>query len=177
MTARQSFSNRNLNERWVGRVLLQLDLHVVTEVGRQRDAVDVLAPVAVGDGHHVEDDDEEGEQPHGGSQADDNADELPPAVKRPKGNVRHEGEGQEEAEKEAENVGPVVEPGQEAEDEEYEQGEDHLEAGQGGPAVHLVALEDLHQEAGGHTKLGTRRTHLGSGEEVRMFTGIQSHCI
>ena len=52
-------------------------------------------------------------------------------------------------------MGPVVEPGQEAEEEECKDGYDELEDGDDWLPVHLVTLQHFHQQAGQDTKLGS----------------------
>ena len=57
-------------------------------------------------------------------------------------------------------MGPVVEPGQEAEEEERKDGYDELEDGDDWLPVHLVTLQHFHQQAGQDTKLGSWRSRL-----------------
>ena len=158
----------------VRRVLLQVDLHVVTEIRSEGNAVKVLTGLAVSQWSNIEDQSEDDEQAYGRAQRNHNADDLAAAVKLAKADVRHQGECQQEAENEAEEVGPVVEPGQEAEQEEHKDGYDQLEDSHKGASVHLVTLEHLHQQAGQDTKLGSRGPRLNNTQVTAAGIGTTS---
>ena len=112
------------------------------------------------------------QQTHGDDQEDERAGDVGPLT----GPVslqgqREHGEGVEQPEEGPEDVGPVVEVGEEAEEEE---GEEEGEEGQehvAGPGVAGQRLQHLGQEAPQHTALRTQRARLGSGahrDKVRL---------
>ena len=112
------------------------------------------------DGGHVEEENESDKYEHGGDEADPEKDQLPPPVIDAKGDEGHDGVGDEEAEDEAEEVSVVVNPrkesGQEEDSGDADQLEDrHLWVLEAGPLV-----DDLHDEGGQQTKVGSSGANL-----------------
>jgi len=101
---------------------------VSTEVLREGDAREVLAPLALSVGNVVEDDGKGGEDEHGNNEANHDENRAPGlAVGAPvKGDVWHESVGEQEAGKEADNVGVVVDPRQQADQNEDTEDDEEL---------------------------------------------------
>ena len=96
---------------------------------------------------------ERGEQDNVDCQGHDDEEAFAALVECPKGDVGQEGEGEEQAAEEAEDVGDVVDPRQEAAQEEEEHDAQQLEEGLPGLLQHLPALKQLNKQAGEESKL------------------------
>lgn len=88
----------------------------------------MLQPAPV-DGVDVEPDEERGQQADVDQEREHDEDPLAVLVEGSEGDVRQEGEGQQQAAQEAEDVGDVVYPGQETTEEEEEDDAHQLEEG------------------------------------------------
>lgn len=130
-----------------------------TELAGQREAGEMLQPVPV-DGVDVEPDDERREQAHVHQHGDADHDALPVLVEGPEDDVRQEGEGEQQAAEEAEDVRDVVDPRQEAAREQEEDDGQELEEGFPGVFQDLPALDELHEEARQEAELTAGGTDL-----------------
>lgn len=101
-----------------------------------------------------------------GQQGEGNEDTFAVLVRSSKGEVWQEGEGQQQAAEEAEDVGDVIDPWQEATEEEEEHDGEQLQKGIPRLLQHLPSLEQLNKQAGEESKLRTCWTHL-QGEKTR----------
>lgn len=137
-----------------------------TELAGQREAGEILQPVQV-DGVDVEPNDERGEQPDVDQHGDDDHDALPVLVEGPEDDVRQEGKGEQQAAEEAEDVRDVVDPRQEAAQEEEDHDAQELEEGFPGLFQNLPALNELHEEASEESELRAGGTHL-QGERRKL---------
>lgn len=129
------------------------------EFAREGQAGEMLQPVPV-DGVDVEPDDEGSEQADVDQHGRADEDALPVRVSGPEGDVGEEGEGEQQAADEAEYVRDVVDPGQEAAQEEEEDDARQFEEGLPRILKHLPTLDQLHKQAGQESKLGACGTHL-----------------
>lgn len=129
------------------------------EFAREGQAGEMLQPVPV-DGVDVEPDDEGSEQADVDQHGRADEDALPVRVNGPEGDVGEEGEGEQQAADEAEYVCDVVDPGQEAAQEEEEDDARQFEEGLPRILKHLPTLKQLHKQAGQESKLGACWTHL-----------------
>lgn len=118
----------------------------LAELAGEGDACEILEPVPV-DGVDVEPDDERREQPHVHQQRQDDEDTLAVLVEGAEGDVRKEGERQQQAAEEAEDVGDVVDPWQQTTEEEEENEAEQLEEGVPRLLQHLPALKELDKQA------------------------------
>lgn len=118
----------------------------LAELAGEGDAGEILEPIPV-DGVDVEPDDERGEQPQVHEQWQDDEHTLAILVEGAEGDVRQEGEGQQQAAEEAEDVGDVVDPRQQATEEQEENKAEQLEEGIPRLLQHLPALKELHKQA------------------------------
>lgn len=100
-----------------------------------------------------------------GQQGEGNEDTFAVLVRSSKGEVGQEGEGQQQAAEEAEDVGDVIDPWQEATEEEEEHDGEQLQKGIPRLLQHLPSLEQLNKQAGKESKLRTCWTHL-QGEKT-----------
>lgn len=146
-----------------------IDLVLLAELASEGQAGEVLQPVPV-DGVDVEPDEERGEQANVDQEREQDEDPLPVLVEVPEGDVGQEGEGQQQAAQEAEDVGNVVDPGQEAAQEEEEDDAHQFEEGLTGVLQHLPALEELHKQTSQQPKLGPGWSNLNNhtGREILM---------
>lgn len=140
---------------------MQVSVQVIllTEFVCEGDAREQLAPVAL-DGVDVEEHHKAGEEADKHQQEDDDLAAFAVQVHAAEADVRQEGEGQEEAGDESAYVGKVVNPRQQAEDEQKDDDTQQLDEGPPGLGQNLPALEQLHEQAGQDAKLGTCWTHL-----------------
>ena len=104
----------------VGGGLFKGDGHVVTHAFREGDAVEVDAARAVTEGHKVEQDHQPHKETQGTAQTEQLDGDLAAPVEPAEGDEGHDSEAQQQAEAHAEEVGPVVEEGQQAEGEEQD---------------------------------------------------------
>ncbi len=109
-----------------GLILLEVDILIGAEVLREGNAGEILAPLALARRHRVEHgeqgrvDQERGQQ----AAADENQALCPLAAAAPRPlewDVGHEGVGEEEAGEKADDVGVVVHPGQQAQQQQQAQ--------------------------------------------------------
>lgn len=138
---------------------------LLAEVAGEGQAGEVLQPVPV-DGVDIEPDDEGRKQAHVDQHGDADEDALPVRVEGAESDVGEEGEGEQQAADEAEYVGDVVDPGQQAAHEEEEDDARQLQEGLPRLLKHLPTLEQLHKQASQESKLGACWTHL-QGQERR----------
>ena len=109
---------------------------------------------------HVEEQDEPDKDEQGKDDADPEQHNLPPPLVQPERDKGQNGVADEEPEDEAEEVGIVVDPGQQAGQEEDGGDADELEDG------HLRVLEagplvdHLHDGGGQQTEVGSSRSNL-----------------
>ena len=87
------------------------------------------------DGGHIEQENKTHEDEDGREEADAQKDEFPPPVEDPEGDERHDCVGEKKPKDEPEKMSVVVDPGQEAGEEEDGRDSDQLENG------HLGVLE------------------------------------
>ena len=106
-----------------GLVLFKVDILIRTEILREGDAGEILAPLALLGRHRVEHGQQGAKHQHGRHQANNDGDDAARvcAFLAVKGNIGHEGVGEQEAGEEADNVGVVVHPGQQAEEQQQHQ--------------------------------------------------------
>ena len=145
----------------------QVDVLIRAEVLGDGDAVEVLADLAVVDGSDVEEEEEADKEEEHGGQADPDQDDLPPpVVVAAEGNEGKESVAEKEAKDESEEVGVVVDPGQEAEEEE-DRGHTHqFEESHLGVLEHVPLVDHLHHATGQETEVCTGRPNLHEkGEE------------
>lgn len=140
----------------------EVDVLRRTEVGRQRQAVEVRAQLAVVDGEHVEEQHEAGEEEERRQQAHPHQQDLLVAVVAAERHERHQGVRQQEAEDEAEEVCVVVHPWQQAERKERQRDGEQLAECLIGMTQHGPRIQHLHDEARQQTELGTRWAHVGA---------------
>ena len=143
-------------------------------------AVEILADLTVlDDGTHVEEEDEPGEEEQGHHHAHPHQHNLPPPAVHPKRDKWQHGVGQEEAVDEAEEVGIVVNPGQESGQEENGRHPDQLEDGHLGVLEAGPLVDDLDNGGGQEAEGGAGRAHFGpvghedGGGEVADHAGGQ----
>ena len=124
--------------------------------------MEVLADLTVVDGGHVEEEEESDEEEDDGGQTDpDEHDLLPPVVlAAAEGDEGQEGVAEQEAGDEAEQVGVVVDPRQEASQEEDRRDAYQLEDGHLGIAERRPLVNHLDHAAGQKAKMGSGRTDL-----------------
>lgn len=145
-----------------------VEVVLLAELVRERDAGEQLAPLAL-DRVDVEEHDEPRKEPHEHHQEDDDLTALAVQVHAAEADVRQEGEGQEEAGDEAGDVGKIVDPGQQTEGKEEEHHAQQLGEGPPGLGEDLPALKQLHEQAGENPELRAGWTHL-RGTEGRTFS-------
>lgn len=150
---------------------VSIEVVLLTELVRQRNAREKLAPLAL-NRVHVEEHDQAGEDAQEKRERHKDLHAFAVHVHAPKTDVGQEGEGEEEAWDESTDVGEVIDPGKHAEGKE----EEHYarELGEGSPrsCQDLPALEQLHEQTRQDAKLRTCRTHLSSEEEYRKKEGL-----
>lgn len=116
------------------------------ELAGKGNAGEVLKPLPV-DGVDVEPDDKWGEKPNIHEQRQNDEHTFAVLVEGAEGNVGQEGEGQQQAAEEAEDVGNVVDPRQQATKEEEEDEAKQLEKSIPWRFQHLPALKKLDKQA------------------------------
>lgn len=131
----------------------------------------MLQPVEV-DGVNIKPNHEGGEEPDVENQRHNDQDPLAVFVEGAEGDVGQDGEGEQHAAYEAEDVGDVVDPRQEATQEEEEHNAQELEEGLPRLFQHLPALEKLDEEAGKESKLGACWTHLEGERKNEKFSPV-----
>lgn len=136
-----------------------------TELAREGQAGEMLQPVPV-DRVDIKPNNEGGEQPDVGQQRDSNEDTLPVLVESPEGDVGQDGEGEQHAAEETKDVGDVVDPRQEAAQEEEEDDAQQFEEGLPRLLQHLPTLKQLDEQASKESKLRPCWAHL-EGEKKR----------
>lgn len=96
-----------------------VDVVLFTELACEGQAGEMFQPVPV-NWVNIKPNYEGGEKPNVGQYRDTDEDTFTVFVESPKGDVGQEGEGQQQATEEAENVGDVIDPWQEAAQKEEE---------------------------------------------------------
>ena len=130
-----------------------------TELAREGQAGEMLQPVPV-NRVNVKPNDEWRHQPDVRQHGDSDEDSFPILVEGPEGDVGQEGEGEQHAAEEAKDVGDVVDPRQEAAQEEEEHDARQLEEGFPRLLQNLPTLKQLHKQASKEAELRPCRTHL-----------------
>lgn len=123
-----------------------VDILVRTKVFSERNAVEVFAHIALVDGVDVEEDDKATEEHQHQHQADPNKDRLPPPVVLAKSHKRQQGIGKQEAKKKANNVGIVVNPWHQTQNEEHQHNCEQLEECISRLFQYLPGVNHFHQE-------------------------------
>lgn len=100
------------------------------------------------DGIYVEPHNKRGEKSYVDHQREDDEDAFAVLVEGTEGDVGQEGEWEQQAAEETENVGDVVDPWQQAAHEQEENDAHQLEEGLPWPLQYLPTLEQLHKQAG-----------------------------
>lgn len=136
-----------------------VDVVLFTELAGEGEAGQVLQPVPI-DWINVKPDDEGGKESHVDQQGESDEDAFSVLVEGPEGDVGQEGEGEQQAAQETEDVRNVVDPGQEATQEEEEDNAQQFEKGLPWLLQHLPTLKKLHEETGEKSKLRPSWTHL-----------------
>lgn len=149
-----------------------VEVVLLAELVRERDAGEQLAPLAL-DRVDVEEHDEPRKEPQEHHQEDDDLTALAVQVHAAEADVRQEGERQEEAGDEAGDVGKIVDPGQQTEGKEEEHHAQQLGEGPPGLGEDLPALKQLHKQAGENPELRASWTHL-RGTEGHTFSSNHS---
>lgn len=125
----------------------------------------MLQPVPV-NWVNIKPNDEWRKQPDVGQHRDSNEDAFSVLVESPKGDVGQEGKGEQHATEETKDVGNIVDPRQQATQEEEEDDARQFEEGLPWPLQHLPTLKQLNEQASKESKLRACWTHLSSvGEE------------
>jgi len=139
----------------VGEVALSAERHLRSgaESGRERDAVEIFAGVAVADRRSVEDDEQHDDDGDAGRQADDDADQLEPAINHVERDERHQGESDEQAEQKAEQVRVVVDHRQQPDQEQDEHVARQLEDLNVRSPNDVPVVNHFDEEAGQYTEL------------------------
>lgn len=138
---------------------------LLTKLACERQTGEMLQPVPV-NWVNIKPNDEGREQADVGQQRDSNEYTFPVLVKCPEGDVGKEGKGEQQAADEAKDVGDVINPWQQATQEEEEDDAQQFEKGLPRLLQHLPTLEQLNKEASKETKLRPCWTHLSSvGQE------------
>ena len=114
------------------------------------------------DGGHVEEENESDKYEHGGDQTDPEKDQLPPPVIDAKGDEGHDGVGDEEAEDETEEMCVVVDPGQQAGEEEDGGDANQLEDRHLGILETWPLVDHLHDAGGEKPEVRPSRSNLCS---------------
>ena len=146
----------------------QVNVLLRAEIFCYRDAIKVLANLTVVYRRDVKEQDKAHEDKEGRQEADPQQDQLPLPVKHTEGDERHDGVGEEEPEDEAEQVGVVVDPGQEAGEEEDGRDPDQLEDGHLGVLEGRPLVDDLDNAAGQEAKVGPGGTNLKVRTNVQL---------
>lgn len=160
-------------DRWprprVSYRLLPLEVDVLrgAEVARERHAVEELAELALVHGHAVEQSQQQAERADYQDQADPDDEDLAPPIVVAERDEGHEGVGGEEAEDEAEEVGVVVDPRQDAEEQQAHEDEDELGEGAVGVLEHRPAVQHLDHLGGQQGEVGAGWADL-SMEDARV---------
>lgn len=121
----------------------------------------MLQPVPI-NGINVKPNNERRKQPDVGQQRHPDEDPFSILVKRTEGDIGQEGEREQQATEEPENVGDVVDPRQKTAQEEEEDDPHEFEKGPPRMLQHLPALKQLHKQAREEAKLRPRRPYLSS---------------
>lgn len=108
-------------------------------------------------------------QSNEGRQCQSSEDAFSVLVESAEGEIRQEGEGQQQAADEAKDVGDVVDPWQETTDEEEEQHDEQLQKGLPRLLQYLPSLEKLDKQAGEESKLRASWTHLQEESSAGSF--------
>lgn len=140
-----------------------VDVVLFAELAGEGQAGEVLQPVPV-DGVDIEPDDQRGEQAQVDQQRQQDQDTLSVLVEVAERHVGQEGEGEQQAAEEAEDVGDVVDPGQQATQEQEEDNAHQLEEGLPWLLQHLPALDELHKQAGKQPELGASWANLDDNQ-------------
>lgn len=122
-------------------------------------AGEMFKPVPI-NGVKIKPNDERREQPYVGQHRHGDEDALSVLVKSPKGDVRQEGKGEKHAAEETKDVSDIVDPRQEAAQEEEENDAGQLEKGLPRLLQHLPTLKQLNKQASEESKLRACRSHL-----------------
>ncbi len=110
-----------------GLVLLEVDILIGAEVLREGNAGEILAPLALARRHRVEHGEQGRVDQESGQQATAHENQaLCPLAAPLEGDVGHEGVGEEEAGEKADDVGVVVHPGQQAQQQQQAQDQHQL---------------------------------------------------
>lgn len=130
----------------------------------------MLQPVPV-NRVNIKPNDEGREQPGVGHHWDSNEYTFSVLVKSPEGDVGQEGKGEQHAAEETKDVGDVVDPRQEAAQEEEEDDGQQFEEGLPRLLQDLPALKQLNKQASKESKLRPCWTHLeGENKRKRQVT-------
>lgn len=143
-----------------GLLPVEVDVLRGTKVAGEGDAVEELAGLAFEDRGAVKEREEEDEEAGDEDEREPDEEDLAPLVVLPEGDEGHEGVRREEAEDEAEEVGVVVDPGQDADEQEDAQDADELHEGAPGVLEHGPAVEDLDDEGGEEGEVSAGWAHL-----------------
>lgn len=136
-----------------------VDIIFFTELACERQTREVLQPVPV-NRMNVKPNNEGRKESNVGQQGNGNEDTFAVLVRCSEGEIGQEGEGQQQAAEEAEDVGDVIDPGQEAAEEEEEHDAEQLEKGLPRLLQHLPSLQQLHKQASQEPKLRACWAHL-----------------
>lgn len=136
-----------------------VDIIFFTELSGERQTCEVLQPVPV-NRINIKPNNEGRKEPNVGQKGKADEDTFAVLVRGSKGEIRQEGEGQQQAAEEAKDAGDVIDPGQEAAEEEEEHDGEQLQKGLPRLLQHLPGLEELDEQASKEPKLGTCWTHL-----------------
>lgn len=150
-----------------------VDVVLLTKLVCEGQAGEMLQPVKV-NRVNIKPNHEGSEQSDVEQQRDSDEDTLPIFVECPEGDVGQEGEREQQAAEETEDVGDVVDPRQKAAQEEEEDDARQFEKGLPGLLQHLPTLKQLDKEASKESKLRAGRTHL-SGERKRERNTLQTN--
>lgn len=147
---------------------------LLTELACEGQAGEMLQPVPV-NWVNIKPNDEGRKEPNVGQHRDSNEDTFPVLVKSAKGDVGQKGKGEQHAAEETKDVGDVVDPRQEAAQEEEENDAQKFEKGLPWFLQHLPTLKQLNKQASKESKLRPCWTHLQEESREKKTSYKQSH--
>lgn len=140
---------------------------LLAELACEGQAGEMLQPVPV-NGVNVKPNYEGRKEARVGEQRDNDEHTFTVFVEGPEGDIGQDGKGEQQAAEETEYVGDVVDPWQQATQEEEKDDAKELQKGFPWLLQHLPTLKQLHKQAGEKTKLRACWTHLQREERAKV---------